>query len=379
MKVLSRQGMRRGLIIVQFVIALVFIVSTVTVKEQFNRFLNVDHLFDMSNNIVVELNKTSAEQLKAELLRNPTVENVSAASFVPAGFINSWARYKNAGGDSEWADVRYFAVDEDYARNLGLSMVAGQFFAHETGASNRKFVVINEQAAKLFGYPTSLGAVGQVIVDQRDSSDLQVIGVVKDYHSTLVTSPIQPTILAYLPEQFNILQVKYSGANAEAEAAIEAAWKKVNPGRKPAYAPLSDEVFKFYNLIFKDLLKILGTVSFFSILICCLGLLGIVHYSMETRVKEVSIRKICGASAASLIGLLSKSYVWLFVFAILIGLPLAFLINQFWLENLSNHINLGIGILSASVLMLALLTGGTILSQTIGAIRVKPVDTLKME
>ncbi len=379
MKVLSRQGMRRGLIIIQFVIALVFIVSTITVREQFNRFLNVDHLFDMHNNIVVELNKTSAEQLKAELLRSPVVENVSAASFVPAGFFQSWGNYKNAGNGSEWAEIRYFAVDEDYAKNLGLSIVAGRFFTQEGGASSRKFVVLNEEAARLFGYASPMGAVGQMIVDQRDSSNLQVIGVVKNYHSTLVTSPIQPTILAYIPEEFNILQVKHTGASQEAVAAIEAAWKKINPGRKPAYAPFADEVFKFYNLIFKDLLKILGTVSFFSIMICCLGLLGIVYYSMETRTKEISIRKICGASAASLMTLLSGSYVRLFVIAVLIGLPIAFVINQFWLEHLSNHINLGLKILGLSIAMLAILAGGTIFSQTLKAIRIRPVDNLKIE
>ena len=280
---------------------------------------------------------------------------------------------------AEWNEVVYFSVDEDYIQNINVPLVAGRFFSSEAGNSNRTFAVLNEEATKLFKYASPLAAIGETIIDNRDSSTLEIIGVVKNYHSTQTTQNIQPTILIYLPEQFNILQVKYSGTYADATKSIESTWAKVNAGTKANYSKLKDEVLKFYNIVFGDLIKILGGIAFFSITICCLGLLGIVFYSMETRLKEISIRKLFGASNRSLIILLSKNFVTIFLFSILIGAPLSYLINNFWLENIANHIVLGIGLIVSGVLILGVLAALTIASQTFRATNIKPIDTLKIE
>jgi putative ABC transport system permease protein len=379
LKVLSKIGLRRGLIITQFSIALVFITTTIVVYKQFVLFVHVDHGFEMNNNIVVELNKTSSETLKTELARYGNVESISAASHVPAGFIRYWSKFKKLSGQAEWNELVYFAVDEDYIRNINVALVAGRFFSSESTSSKKHFVVINEEAVKSFHYESPHAAIGEVLIDERDSSELEIIGIVKNYNSTQVTGGIQPTVLIYLPEQFNILQVKYSGPYTEATKSIESAWAKVNPGTKAGYSKLKDEVLKFYSLVFGDLTKILGAIAFFSITICCLGLLGIVFYSMETRTKEISIRKLYGASDSYLVILLSRSFIGLFLISILIGGPISYLINIFWLENLANHIVLGAEIIISGIVILGSLAALTICSQTFRATNVKPIDTLKVD
>ena len=273
----------------------------------------------------------------------------------------------------------YFSVDEDYIQNINVPLVAGRFFSSEAGNSNKTFAVLNQEATKLFNYASPLAAIGETIIDNRDSSTLEIIGVVKNYSSTQTTQNIQPTVLIYLPEQFNILQVKYSGTYTDATKSVESAWSKVNAGTKANYIRLKDEVLKFYNIVFGDLIKILGGIAFFSITICCLGLLGIVFYSMETRLKEISIRKLFGATDRSLIMLLSKNFVTMFLFSILIGAPLSYLINNFWLENIANHIVLGIGLILSGVLILGVLAALTIASQTFRATNIRPIETLKIE
>jgi len=148
---------------------------------------------------------------------------------------------------------------------------------------------------------------------------------------------------------------------------------------KAGYSSLRDEVLKFYNLMFGDLIKLLGVIAFCAITICCLGLFGIVFYSMETRIKEISIRKIVGASNGSLVFLLSKSFAFLFVASTLIGVPIAYVINGFWLENVAYHIILSSGMIISGVAILGLFAALIIFSQTFRATQIKPVDTLKIE
>ena len=379
LKVLSKIGMRRSLIVSQFSIALIFIITTMVVYNQLDLFVHVDHGFDMNDNVVLELNKTSSETIKTELAKYSNIESISAASHAPATFIRYWGKFRKISSEAEWNEIVYFAVDEDYIRNLKLSLVAGHFFSSDSKSLNRTTVVINEEAVKLFHYASPLASIGEVIVDQRDSSKLEIIGVVKNYNSTQVTQGIQPMVLICLREQFNILQVKYSGTYLDAAKSIESAWTKVNPGTKADYSKLNDEVLKFYNLMFGDLIKILGTIAFFSITICCLGLLGIVFYSIETRIKEISIRRLCGASGRSLIILLSKNFVTLFLISVSIGVPIAYLLNNFWLENLAHHIVVGPGVIMSGVAILGFLACVTILCQTFRATHVKPIDTLKIE
>jgi putative ABC transport system permease protein len=132
-----------------------------------------------------------------------------------------------------------------------------------------------------------------------------------------------------------------------------------------------------YDIIFGTLIKVLGFVATLAIIISCLGLLGMATYTIETRKKEIAVRKILGSSNKSLIYILSKGYVSILLLALIISVPIAYFMNTFWLQNLAVHVTVDIWTILAGVAILALFGLFTIGSQTIQATRVNPVENLK--
>jgi putative ABC transport system permease protein len=190
---------------------------------------------------------------------------------------------------------------------------------------------------------------------------------------------LEPMALRYNPGELNILQVKYSGSFEQATKTIEAAWATVNPVMKVDYKSMKEEIETIYNIFFGDLVKVVGVVAFLAIMISCLGLLGMATYSTETRIKEISIRKVLGSSSSSLVILLSKGFLTMIGLAVLIGVPAAYYLNNFWLELMAFHTSVDMTVIVPGVLILIFFGVITIGSQTIRATYVKPVDNLKSE
>jgi putative ABC transport system permease protein len=270
-------------------------------------------------------------------------------------------------------------VDEDYLNNMKVSLIAGKFFRADATKSNEKFIVLNETAVEKFHFKRSLDAIGEEIISQNDSSRVQIIGIVKDYNHVMLTEKIHPMALIYNPKEFNLLQVKYTGTFQNATESIQAAWSKVNPGLKVDYKDFYEEVHKIYDIFFGDIVNILSVISFFAILISCLGLLGMATYTTETRVKEISIRKVLGSSDASLIYLLSKGFFAVLLLAIVLAVPASYFINNLWLEKLAYHVAVDFSVIALGIVVLILFGTLTIGSQTYRAMFVKPVDNLKSE
>jgi putative ABC transport system permease protein len=140
-----------------------------------------------------------------------------------------------------------------------------------------------------------------------------------------------------------------------------------------------DEIHLFYNMVFGDLVKIVGVIAFLAIFISSLGLLGMTTYSTETRIKEISIRKVLGSTDSALVFLLSKGFVRILAISILIAVPLTYFVNNLWLELIAYHTTMSVGVMATGVLVLLLFGIFTIGSQTFRATFVNPVDNLKNE
>ncbi|GHN02341.1 ABC transporter permease [Cytophagales bacterium WSM2-2] len=378
-KLFSRMGMRKALLVSQFTLSLFFIITVIVMYNQLNLFTHKDHGFNMKSNILVTLNSTSSSALKTELQKYSNIISVSAASHVPAAGTSWGAGIKRNPSDPDIIDVNYFMVDEDYAENMKVKLLAGNFFSERKGESNKNFVVINEAAVKKLKFKTAQEAIGEPIQYLNDTTTRTILGVVSNYNHRDLTREISPMLLLYEPREFNLLQVAYFGTYDNASKSIEKAWATVNPGLKIDYREVESEINKYYDVVFGDLLKVLGFVSFLAILISCLGMLGMATYATETRIREISIRKVLGSSSAALVLLLSRGFLSILAIAIGIGVPLSYFVNNFWLELIANHTTIGIGVISISVMTLALFGAVTIGSQTIRATFVKPVDNLKNE
>jgi len=378
MKLFSRMGLRKALLVSQFTLALVFILSVTVLNQQLDLFLHKDHGFDMSSQLRVKVNKTPIAPFKTELLKHGNIVNATAASHLPAAGIQYGNDFRKP-GDKDWTMMYYFLVDEDYASNLGLSMVAGTFFDQTAIESNKRFIVLNETAVKKFNFASPLDAIGNELIDHADSTSRTIIGVVKDYNHQALLQNIQPLALIYEPERFQLVQVRYSGTFEEGMKSVSEAWAKTNAGVKLDARDMQGEVMVLYNTIFGDAVQVLGFIALLAIVISCLGLLGMATYATETRIKEVSIRKVLGSTNGALIYLLSKGFLVIIMIAIVIGVPLAYFANTAWLELLPYHVTVNLGVIAFGVSMLILFAIVTVGSQTYRATFVNPVDNLKNE
>jgi putative ABC transport system permease protein len=379
MKLFSKMGLRKALLVAQFSLSLVFILTVIVIYNQLNLFVRADHGFDMKNNLVVRLNSTKPEALKLELLKNAAIVSVSKTSHVPAAGTTYGTGFKKTLDEKSWTNLEYFAVDEDYLRNIDVPLVAGKNFTPEAGESNKNFIVVNEQAVKAFHIGSAQEAIGQVFIMDRDSSRKEIIGVVRDYNHQMLVQKIEPMALMYSPEEYHLLQVKYTGEQAAAIKVIEQSWAKVNPMLKLDYKNFEDEILSFYHTIFGDLVNIVTIVALLAILISSLGLLGMATYTTETRIKEISIRKVLGSSNGSLILLLSRGFIWLIVTSILIAVPLAWFLNGLWLEHVAYHTTFDWTVVVSGVVVLMVFGAATVGSQTVRATYVNPVENLKAE
>ncbi|MBI3481928.1 MAG: ABC transporter permease [Bacteroidetes bacterium] len=378
-KLFSRIGLRKSLLVAQFSFSLIFILSVIVVFNQLQMFLKADHGFNMDKKATVSLSSTAPEALKTELLTYSNIESVTATSHLPAAGSSYGENYKRSLDEKEWTDMYYFSVDEDYLKNIEVPLVAGRFYEANAGEANKKFVVISEKAVEKFHFKNPADALGQEIIVQKDSSKLQIIGVMKNYNHQMLVDKLEALALIYNPKEFNLLQVKYTGTYEEAGKSIEAAWAKVNPGLKVDYKDFYEEMHKIYDIFFGDLVSILGVISILAVLISCLGLLGMATYSTETRIKEISIRKVLGSSDSSIVYLLSKGFFVVLLIAILIAVPAAYFINNLWLEQLAYHVSVDFSVIILGIAVLILFGTLTIGSQTYRAVFIKPVDNLKNE
>jgi putative ABC transport system permease protein len=378
-KLFSRMGMRKVLLISQFTLSLFFIVTAILIYQQLNLFTHQNHGFNLNNNIMVKLNGTSSQNLKNELQKYSNITSVSAASHVPAAGTTYGAGIKYKLEDPDMINADYFFVDEDYHKNMELQILAGDFFKTEQGESNKNFVVINEAALQKLKFESARDAIGEPIVFMNDSSSRVVKAVVANYNHRNLISSITPMLLLYQPTEISVLQVAYAGDYTRAATSIEKAWVAVNPGLKVDYMEVKSEINKYYELIFGDLGKVLSFISFLAIMISCLGLLGMATYATETRMKEISIRKVLGSGSIALVVLLSKGFLKMLGLAILIGVPLAYFVNNFWLELMAYHTTISFKVIGISVLILVFFGAITIGSQTVRATFVKPVQNLKSE
>jgi putative ABC transport system permease protein len=378
-KLFSRMGLRKALLVSQFTLSLIFILTVIVMYNQLALFMHTDYGFNMNNNMMIRLNHTSPKALKSELLKYPGIENVAATSHIPASGTTYGDGFKRDLSEKEWSNMNYFSVDEDYLKNMEVSLVAGTFFDPQNGESNKNFIVINEEAVKVLHYKTAKDALGEEILCQRDSSRKVIIGIVKNYNHEQLMSRIGPLALMYQPDQISLLQVRYSGTYTDAVRTIEKAWAVVNPNLKIDYKKVEAEIKLFYNTVFGDLVIVLGVIASLAIIISCLGLLGMATYMMETRMKEIAMRKVLGSTNRALMLLLSKGFMKMIMISILIGVPAAWFLNNAWLTLVAYHTQLSFDAILLGVLILLLFAGVTVGSQTWRAALTNPVDSLKGE
>jgi len=214
-----------------------------------------------------------------------------------------------------------------------------------------------------------------------DTLNLQVIGVVKDFHFRPLNYVIGPVAFRYQPDGINILSVRVATSDVKALAAsMETIWKKHDPVHPMEWQTMEGEIDQAYSDAgFNDVLAIVGYISFIAVSLACLGMLGMAMYGTRTRVKEIGIRKVMGAGVLDILLLLSRSFLILIGIAVVIGVPLSYLLGDLFLSNYAYRITITPGLMILGVTILMLLGILTICTQTMAAALANPVSSLRYE
>ncbi|WP_020595733.1 ABC transporter permease [Spirosoma panaciterrae] len=381
LKIFRRVTLRKTLIILQYTFSLIFITTTLIGYAQYRSFLTFDLGFTTENILNINLKGNKGTVLANELRQIPGVVEVSKSLLVTSlGSIGGTTmKYKNS---QDSALVWLNTVDEHYLPIHRHKLLAGtNFTRHPKTAQEESEIIVNEQVLKRFNIAKQnpQKALGeQVVVDKKK---LTIVGVLKDFHYGTMENKIEPHMFRYFTDEAGgYLNVKVATTDLPATlASVEEAWRtvdKVHPMEAKFYDDQIEEAYRQFSIM----IRIIGFVAVLAVCIAFLGLLGMVVFTTETRLKEISIRKVLGASEGGLVYLLSRNFLGLLLLAAFVALPATYLFfDQVVLVNFAYHRPIGLTELMIGVLIVMMPAFLMIVSQTLKAARKNPANVLKSE
>jgi putative ABC transport system permease protein len=384
---------RRILVVTQFVISITLIIGTALVMQQLDYLKTKDAGFDKEHVVCIsvrdQLVRNTIPVLQDKFRQIPEVINTGASSRLPGwgGPMNS--KIPEGYSEDNTQLMREINVDEHFLPTLGIKIIEGRNFSKAHGNDPRGSVIINETAARTFGWENPIGKIIQT--PNTDDPELiekenrKVIGVVKDFHLSALTSEIQPFFIA------NVLDYPFGYGQIQAMATriqpgdiratiskMEAIWTDTFPD-KPFNYYFLDEDFNEQFINIERSRDIISYFTFLAIFIASLGLFGMVAYAAEKRTKEIGIRKTLGCSVTQIMTLLSKELIALVLVANLIAYPIAYFSITRWLNEFPYRMDINIYTFLLSTLLAVIISLLTISYQSLKAATANPIDALKYE
>lgn len=373
--------LKRVLIVFQYSLSIIAITATLIIYKQYNHFIAYDLGFTTENIVNFPLQRNNAALLKKELEELPEVKGVSQ-SIVITSIGDYWGgMVRDPANPDDSAFVYHNIIDEHYLPLHEHTLIAGSNFKAKPPQSGETEVIVNQEVLKRFNIANQnpQEAIGEVL--NVEGKDLRIIGVLKNFEYGRANNRNgKEVIMRYGPEQAEYLNVKISSTNwPETYAKIEKVWTKIDPVH-PLHAKFYAEQIEDAFRGLKASAKVGGFLSLLVICISSIGLLGMVVFTTETRLKEISIRKVMGASEAGLLMLLSKGFLLLLTLAAGISLPLTYLFfKNILLPKIANHAPMGFVEMLVGLLAVAFIALLMIGSQTLKVARTNPAEVLKNE
>jgi putative ABC transport system permease protein len=376
-------ALRRGLVVFQFSLSIALIAGTMVVYFQMNHILNKDLGFDKEQMLILDYNYDGKvnqirETLKVEMESNPAVISSAFSRSVPGGYFpNAYTEIVTPDGEMKGMAQPIFQVGIDFVNHYGLELVAGRSYSRDHPADTIGGLVMNEAAARQYGYSNPKEIVGKKY--KQWGREGEIIGVVKDFNYISLHNSIEPLTLPLEPFACRYMSLKVKPADLpQAIERVRETWAKLVPHRPFLYSFLDDDFDRQYqkDMNFKTLFM---TFSSLAIFIACLGLFGLATYTAELRTKEIGIRKVLGANVNSIVALLSRDFILLIAVAILLATPVAWYSMDRWLESFAYRISVQFWIFILAGLVAIAIAAVTISFQAIKAARGNPVKALRSE
>ncbi|MEQ9403129.1 MAG: ABC transporter permease [Cyclobacteriaceae bacterium] len=382
LKLFKGVSLRKVLIVFQFTISIFLIIGSTISYKQYMYALNFDLGFSTENVLNLSLKENDSELFMNELSKLPEVSALSRSGMV-SNTGEVWGEDVKYKDPLDSASIYVNFTDRDYFALHDFEFIAGGTFPFNLQEGDAKFIVIDELLRKRFNFETPESAVGEVLTIMRRGEDLklEIAGVINEFQYEKIDSEPEPCgIIQATNEDYQFINLKVKTDDVVAlMGKLEGIWKevdKVHPFEAVFYDELIQEAYKDQAVMF----KLFGFLAFLAISIAAMGLLGMAVYTTETRLKEISVRKVMGATERNLIFILSKGFIFMLLISAGIAMPLTYLFyTELVLVDYVNRVTIGLLELLSGVILVFSIGILTISWQTKKAARTNPAEMLRNE
>jgi len=375
----NKTWFRNVLVLFQFSVSILIIVCTIIAYNQMNYIQNKKLGFNKEQLLIIDRASTMGDNIgsfKDELLKNPAIQYASTTYHIP-GTVASGQSFKTKDSlPGELIDLRLLCGDFDYLDAMGIKLSAGRYFSEES-QSESNCVVVNAAAVKRLGFTDP---IGQKILVPNSEDELEIIGIVEDFHISSLHQQISPSILLHPGSAYDhYLAVRIQQQNVSATLEfIETKWNEFS-GDQPFEYFFMDSFFDNLHKSEQRTGQFFTIFAALAIFIACLGLFGLAAFTAEQKTKEIGVRKVLGASIPSIVSILLKQFTKWVIFANIIAWPIGYFIMKSWLQNFAYHIDLKFEYFVLSGLITLLIAVSTVSYLAINAANKNPIRALKYE
>ena len=369
---------RRGLVVFQFTLSVVLIVAVLVVYQQIQYVQNKNLGYDKDNLIHFEIVGNLEDQLEtflAEAKQIPGVDNISTIGHGLVGRQNNTSGLEWEGKDPENRVLfEHVRAGYDLLNTIGVELVEGRTFSKEYAADTAK-LIFNEKAVEIMGMTDPIGQK----IRLWDEYDMEIIGVVKDFHFQSLHEGMNPLFFRLVPDGTWLVMAKLeAGREKEAIDQLQKYYETFNPGFAFDYDFVDQQYAQQYEA--ENRVAVLSRYfAGFAILISCLGLFGLAAFTADRKKKEIGIRKVLGASVMNIVSLLTNDFTRLVLVSVLIGLPVAYWFSHNWLDRFAYRIDLNLWYFVIAGLAVLLISWITVGSQAFRSATVNPRECLRDE
>ncbi|SHH16210.1 putative ABC transport system permease protein [Chryseolinea serpens] len=386
MKNYARQGkesnlLRKGLVVFQFSMSIMLIAGTILIFRQVE-FMQTQNLgIDKEQTLQFYMRSsisTKYKLIREEMGKVPGVLNATVTNFTFSDDVSNIAMLPEGANENEITSEATISVDADFLPNFRIPVVAGRNFSRDIPTDETEAFIVNESAVKKFNWGSPEGAIGKKI-DWGLGKKGKVIGVVRDFNFSSLHLAIAPLIIHIVPDWYNYIALKIKGDDVPGTVSrLESRWRELGLDSPFAYSFMDQDFQKLYQAE-QQTQTIIGGLASLAIFIASLGLFGLAAFMAEQRTKEIGVRKVLGATVTSIIALLSKDFLKLIAFAIVIAVPVTWYTATQWLSSFAYRTEVSWWIFVIAGLASITIALITVSFQSIRAAVANPVNSLRNE